>query len=196
MDKRYPLGSCELVLAQGDITLEATDAIVNAANGGLEGGGGVDGALHRAAGPALLAACREIKKSLPDGRLAPGLAVVTPGFQLAARHVIHCVGPVYDKDPSGAPRVLASCYTRALAVCRELGLSSVAFPAISTGIYGYPIPLAAEVSLRAVRDDLRRGQEGEAEAGAAGPGLSLVKMVLFDERSFTAFATAADRLLA
>jgi O-acetyl-ADP-ribose deacetylase (regulator of RNase III) len=194
MDKRYSLGSCELVLAQGDITREATDAIVNAANGGLEGGGGVDGALHRAAGPALLAACREIKKTLPDGRLAPGMAVVTPGFQLAARHVIHCVGPVYDKDPSGAPRVLASCYTRSLAVCRELGLSSVALPAISTGIYGYPIPLAAEVSVRAVRDDLRRGPEGEG--GAAVPGLSLVKIVLFDERAFTAFAAAAERLLA
>jgi O-acetyl-ADP-ribose deacetylase len=194
MEKRYPLGSSELVLAQGDIAVEATDAIVNAANGGLLGGGGVDGAIHRAAGPALLAACREIAKTLPEGRLAPGLAVVTPGFQLKARYVIHCVGPVYDTDPSGAPRVLASCYTRALAVCRELGLSSVAFPAISTGIYGYPIPLAAEVSLRAVRDDLCRGHENEGEA--RGPGLSLVKMVLFDAWAFSLFTAAADRLLA
>ncbi len=186
------------MLTQGDITREDTDAIANAANEGLLGGGGVDGAIHRAAGPALLAACRELKKALPDGRLAPGLAVVTPGFQLAARYVIHCVGPVYDKDPSGAPRVLASCYTRGLAICRELGLGSVAFPAISTGIYGYPIPLAAEVSLRAVRDDLRvRSYDGEADPFAAPePGLSLVKMVLFDERSFTAFSAAADRLLA
>jgi O-acetyl-ADP-ribose deacetylase (regulator of RNase III) len=183
MDNRYPLGSGELHLVQGDITREGTDAIANAANSGLLGGGGVDGAIHRAAGPELLAACRELKKTLPDGRLSPGMAVATPGFKLPARFVIHCVGPVYDRDPSGAPRVLASCYTRALALCRELGLGSIAFPAISTGIYGYPIPLAAEVSIRAVRDELR-----------AQP-LALVKMVLFDERAFVAFSAAAERLL-
>jgi O-acetyl-ADP-ribose deacetylase (regulator of RNase III) len=185
-EKRYPLGSGELVLTYGDITEEATDAIANAANGGLLGGGGVDGAIHRAAGPELLAACRELKKTLPDGHLAPGLAVATPGFKLRARCVIHCVGPVYDQDPSNAPRILASCYVRALALCRELGLRSVAFPAISTGIYGYPIPLAAEVSVRAVRDDLRAHQDAP---------VPLVKMVLFDDRAFTAVAGAADRFL-
>jgi O-acetyl-ADP-ribose deacetylase (regulator of RNase III) len=183
MDKRYPLGSGELHLVQGDITREGTDAIANAANSGLLGGGGVDGAIHRAAGPELLAACRELKKTLPDGCLSPGTAVATPGFRLAARYVIHCVGPVYDTDPSGAARVLASWSTRALAICRELGLRSIAFPAISTGIYGYPIPLAAEVSIRTVRDELR-----------VHP-LGLVKVVLFDERAFTAFGAAADRLL-
>jgi O-acetyl-ADP-ribose deacetylase len=186
MEKRYPVGPSELVLTHGDITLEATDAIANAANGGLLGGGGVDGAIHRAAGPELLAACRELKHTLPDGHLAAGLAVATPGFKLPARWVIHCVGPVYDQDPSNAPRVLASCYTRALALCRELGLRSIAFPAISTGIYGYPIPLAAEVSIRAVRDDLRAHDDAP---------LPLVKMVLFDERAFSAFAGAADRFL-
>ena len=187
MEKRYPLGPSELVLTHGDITREATDAIANAANGALLGGGGVDGAIHRAAGPELLAACRELKRTLPEGELAPGLAVATPGFRLAARWVIHCVGPVYDQDPSDAPRVLASCYTRALALCRDLGLASIAFPAISTGVYGYPIPLAAEVSVRAVSGDLR---------GRRDAPIPLVKMVLFDERSFTAFTASADRLLA
>jgi O-acetyl-ADP-ribose deacetylase (regulator of RNase III) len=183
--KRYPLGPGELVLTRGDITGEDTDAIANAANDELLGGGGVDGAIHRAAGPDLLAACRELKRTLPGGRLAPGLAVATPGFRLRAKYVIHCVGPVYDHDPSGAPRVLASCFTRALAICRELGLGSVAFPAISTGIYGYPIPLAADVSVRAIRDDLR-GREGAPR---------LIKLVLFEERAFEAFAAASDRLL-
>jgi O-acetyl-ADP-ribose deacetylase (regulator of RNase III) len=186
-DRRYPLAAGELILAQGDITQEETDAIANAANEGLLGGGGVDGAIHRAAGPGLLAACREVKKRLPGGRLAAGFAVATPGFLLRARHVIHCVGPVYEDDPSSAPRLLASCYARALGICRELGLSSVAFPAISTGIYGYPMPLAAEVSLRAIRDDVR--------AHASSP-VPLVKMVLFDDRAFSAFDAAAHRLLA
>jgi O-acetyl-ADP-ribose deacetylase (regulator of RNase III) len=184
-DRRYPLGEGEVVLTQGDITREDTDAIANAANEGLLGGGGVDGAIHRAAGPELLEACREVKKGLPQGRLAAGLAVVTPGFGLRARHVIHCVGPVYVRDPSRAPGILASCYVRALALCRELGLRSVAFPAISTGVYGYPIPLAADVSVRAIRDDLQ-GRPG---------GPPLVKLVLFDDRAFEAFAAAADRLL-
>ena len=184
-DQRYPLGPGELVLIQGDITREDTDAVANAANEGLLGGGGVDGALHRAAGPELLAACRELKKTLPGGCLSPGLAVVTPGFKLRARHVIHCVGPVYDHDPSGAPRILASCFARALAICRELDLRSIAFPAISTGVYGYPIPLAADVSVRAIRDDLR-AREG---------GPRLVKLVLFEARAFEAFVAAADRML-
>jgi O-acetyl-ADP-ribose deacetylase (regulator of RNase III) len=184
-DKRYPLGEGEVVLTVGDITREETDAIANAANEGLLGGGGVDGAIHRAAGPDLLAACREMMKGLPEGKLAPGAAVVTPGFALRARHVIHCVGPVYVRDPTRAPRILASCYVRALGLCRELGFRSVAFPAISTGIYGYPIPLAADVSVRAIRDDL--------QSRPGGP--PLVKLVLFDDRAFEAFAAAADRWL-
>jgi O-acetyl-ADP-ribose deacetylase (regulator of RNase III) len=186
MDKRYTLDATELVLTLGDITQQDTDAIANAANEGLLGGGGVDGAIHKAAGPELLAACRELKKALPDGRLAPGLAIATPGFRLQARHVIHCVGPIYERDRSDAPRVLASCYTRALAICRELGATSVALPAISTGIYGYPIPLAADVSIRAVRDDVRIHTTST---------LTLIRIVLFEERAFTAFAAAADRFL-
>jgi O-acetyl-ADP-ribose deacetylase (regulator of RNase III) len=186
-ERRYALAASGLVLTLGDITKETTDAIANAANESLLGGGGVDGAIHRAAGPELLASCRELKKRLPGGRLAPGLAVATPGFRLAARHVIHCVGPIYDDDPSVAPRLLASCYTRALAICRELRLASVAFPAISTGVYGYPMPLAAEVSVRTLRDDARVHE--------AVP-VPLVKVVLFDDRAYTTFEGAADRLLA
>jgi O-acetyl-ADP-ribose deacetylase (regulator of RNase III) len=187
MQKRYTLDATELVLSLGDITQEDTDAIANAANEGLLGGGGVDGAIHRAAGPELLAACRELKKALPDGRLAAGLAIATPGFRLRARHVIHCVGPVYEHDRADAPRVLTSCFVRALAICRELGVASVALPAISTGIYGYPIPLAADVSVRAIRDDVR--------AHPRSPP-TLIRMVLFEERAFAAFGAAADRLLA
>jgi O-acetyl-ADP-ribose deacetylase (regulator of RNase III) len=185
MEQRYPFGSSELVLTQGDITRESTDAIANAANRWLLGGGGVDGAIHRAAGPELLAACRKVKESLPEGLLATGGAVATPAFRLGARYVIHCVGPVYDDDRAAAPRLLASCYTRALAICRELGLESIAFPAISTGVYGYPLAEAARVSLRAIREEV-----GTATHGAP----RLVKMVLFDARSFEAFSGAAAGL--
>src|SRR5690242_14475736 len=140
---------------QGDITKLDVDVIVNAANESLLGGGGVDGAIHRAAGPELLQACREVKKTLPNGTLPPGGAVITPAFRLPARHVIHCVGPVYRQEGARAPALLARCYTEALRLCREHGLTSLAFPAIGTGVYGYPLDDAARVSLTAVRDDLR-----------------------------------------
>jgi O-acetyl-ADP-ribose deacetylase (regulator of RNase III) len=187
METSYALASSTLVVTLGDITQESTDAIVNAANETLLGGGGVDGAIHRVAGPELLAACREAKEHLTGGRLAPGLAVATPGFRLRARHVIHCVGPVYEQDRSDAPRVLASCHTRAMALCRDLDLASVAFPAISTGVYGYPVPLAAEVAVRTLRDDAR---------GHEHAPVPLVRVVLFDPRAFDAFAFAAEKLLA
>jgi O-acetyl-ADP-ribose deacetylase len=177
------VGPCEISLVEGDITAQDVDAIANAANAALLGGGGVDGAIHRAAGSELLAACREVKKSLPGGLLRTGGAVITPGFRLRARHVIHCVGPIYDIEGARAPGLLASCYTEALRLCREHGLSSIAFPAISTGIYGYPLDEAARVSLSAVRDDL--------EAHGAP---RIVKMVLFGERALSAFARAADEV--
>jgi O-acetyl-ADP-ribose deacetylase (regulator of RNase III) len=183
MEQRFAVGPCEVSLVEGDITKEKVDAIANAANGGLLGGGGVDGAIHRAAGPELLAACREVKQTLPGGVLATGGAVLTPGFRLPARHVIHCVGPVYDREGARAPALLARCYTEALRLCREHVLSSIAFPAISTGIYGYPLDEAARVSLTAVRDDLR-----------AHGAPRTVKMVLFGVIAMDAFARNAALL--
>src|SRR5262249_6500388 len=118
MEKRTPIGKGELVLTVGDITRESTDAIANAANALLGGGGAVDGATHRAAGPELLTACQQIRKTLPGGRLATGGAVATPGFKLRARHVIHCVGPIYDDDRAGAADKLGACFTNALRICR------------------------------------------------------------------------------
>ena len=162
-------------LARGDITGEDVDAIVNAANRGLLGGGGVDGAIHRAGGPEILAACREIRRtSLPDG-LPTGSAVATTGGSLAARWVIHTVGPVYSASPQDR-RLLASCHTESLRVADELGARSVAFPAISTGVYGYPLEEAAPVAIEAIR--------------GASTRVELVRFVLFDDEAFGAFERA------
>jgi O-acetyl-ADP-ribose deacetylase (regulator of RNase III) len=136
-------------LLEGDITRQDVDAIVNAANRSLLGGGGVDGAIHRRGGPTIVEECRRIRaERYPDG-LPTGQAVATGAGALVARHVIHVVGPVYGRDPDAA-RLLASCHTQALRVADGLGVKSIAFPAISTGAYGYPIDEAADVALRAV----------------------------------------------
>jgi len=162
-------------LVQGDITRQDTDAIVNAANASLLGGGGVDGAIHRAGGPAILDECRRIRaERFPDG-LPTGQAVATTAGRLAARWVIHTVGPVYRRgeDRSG---LLASCHTSCLRVADELGARVVAFPAISTGIYGYPLDEAAPVAVGAV-----------AEAATA---VDEVRFVLFDPTAYDAFERA------
>ncbi len=138
--------SIRLEIAAGDITTLAVDAIVNAANSSLLGGGGVDGAIHRAAGPALLDACRLL------GGCETGAAKVTEGFGLRARWVIHAVGPVWEGGDWGEPELLAACYRNSLALADEVGARSVAFPAISTGVYGYPIEPAAQIAVGTVRN--------------------------------------------
>jgi O-acetyl-ADP-ribose deacetylase (regulator of RNase III) len=162
-------------LERGDITQQSVDAIVNAANSGLMGGGGVDGAIHRRGGPEILDECRKIRADrLPDG-LPTGAAVATGAGRLPANWVIHTVGPVYSKsqDRSG---LLASCHTESLRVADEIGARSVAFPAISTGVYEYPLEEAAEVAVAAVRE--------------ADTAVEEVIFVLFDEAAFEAFARA------
>jgi O-acetyl-ADP-ribose deacetylase (regulator of RNase III) len=170
----------ELEAVRGDITRQDVDAIVNAANSSLLGGGGVDGAIHRAAGPELLAACRRIRaERLPDG-LPAGDAVATPGFRLAARHVIHTVGPVWSASDDRTP-VLASAYRRSVEAAAALGIRSVAFPAVSAGVYGWPVDDAARVAVASVR---------EAIADGAADGIELVRFVLFSDAVLAAFSAA------
>ncbi len=152
---------------RGDITEEAVDAIVNAANERLLGGGGVDGAIHRAAGPELLAACREL------GSCRTGEARATPGFRLAARWVIHAVGPSWRGGGQGEAELLAGCYRHSLTLAAELGAVSIAFPAISTGVYGFPAAAAARIAVNTVRS-------------AAGP-VDLVRLVAFDEATLNRY---------
>jgi O-acetyl-ADP-ribose deacetylase len=152
-----------LEAVRGDITAETVDAIVNAANTSLLGGGGVDGAIHRAAGPELLEACR------PLGGCPTGDAKATPGFRLPARWVIHTVGPVWRGGGAGEADLLASCYRRSLEVADELGARSVAFPAISTGVYGYPAEEAADIAVATLR--------------STPTSVELVRLVAFDDRT-------------
>ncbi|MET9391018.1 O-acetyl-ADP-ribose deacetylase [Streptomyces sp. NPDC006624] len=160
-------------LAQGDITRERADAIVNAANSSLLGGGGVDGAIHRRGGPAILDACRTLRASRFGKGLPTGRAVATTAGDLDARWVIHTVGPVYSatEDRSG---LLASCYRESLRVADELGARTVAFPAISTGVYGWPMDDGARIAVETVR--------------AADTAVEKVRFVLFDRQAYEVFA--------
>lgn len=150
------MGAC-IEVVQADITTLDVDAIVNAANERLLGGSGVDGAIHRAAGPALLAACRELPEVRPGVRCPTGGARVTPAFRLRARFVIHAVGPVWRGGSHGEPELLANCYRSALALAAEHGVENIAFPAISCGVYAYPLALAVPLAVREVRDWLEMG---------------------------------------
>jgi O-acetyl-ADP-ribose deacetylase (regulator of RNase III) len=172
------IGKTRLELLQGDITEQDTDAIVNAANRTLLGGGGVDGAIHRAAGPELLAECRTL------GECETGDAKITKGYRLKARQVIHTVGPVYRGEGEKAPALLASCYRRSLEVAGANRLKSIAFPSISTGAYGYPLEEAAAVALKTVIDFLRA--PGEIE---------LLRFVLFGSEAYQAYEEALKRLM-
>jgi len=145
-----------LAVVTADITTLAVDAIVNAANETLLGGGGVDGAIHHAAGPALLAACRALPQVAPGVRCPTGEARITPGFDLPARHVIHTVGPVWHGGNRGEAALLANCHRNALRLAREHGLQRIAFPAISCGVFGYTAPLAAAVTMATLREELLR----------------------------------------
>lgn len=136
---------------QGDITALAVDAIVNAANQALAGGGGVDGAIHRAAGPELSAACKAIPMVRPFVRCPTGEARITPGFRLPARWIVHTVGPVWEGGCAGEPELLASCHRESLRLAIEHDVRSIAFPAISCGVFGYPPDLAADVAVRTLR---------------------------------------------
>ncbi len=153
----------------GDITAEAVDVVVNAANSSLLGGGGVDGAIHRAAGPKLVEACRAL------GGCPTGEAKATPGYGLPARWVIHTVGPVWRGGGAGEADLLGSCYRRSLEVADELGARSVAFPAISTGIYGYPADAAARVAVDAIR------------SASPSTSVELVRLVAFDDRTLALY---------
>ena len=167
------INNATLELVQGDITQQAIDAIVNAANPTLLGGGGVDGAIHRGAGPELLEECRTL------GGCETGDAKITKGYNLKAKHVIHTVGPVYRRAGKQAPDLLASAYRRSLEVASENGLKSVAFPSMSTGAYGYPLDEAAPIALKTVADFLKAPPESE-----------LVRFVLFDGNTLKAYEEA------
>jgi O-acetyl-ADP-ribose deacetylase len=165
----------------GNIVEETTDAIVNAANSSLLGGGGVDGAIHRAGGPAILAECRQIVSKI--GSLSAGNAVITTGGRLAARHVIHTVGPIYRGGDSGEAEKLASCHRESIRLAEDHKLTSLCFPAISTGAYGYPVAKAAPIAISAA-----------LEALASTKHLALIRFVLFDISTVRAYENAARKL--
>ena len=171
-------------LKRGDITREATDAIVNAANSSLMGGGGVDGAIHRAGGPQILEECKQIRKQ--KGHLPTGEAVITTAGNMKAHFVIHTVGPVWHGGNSGEPNLLTSAYRESLKLAVENNLKSISFPSISTGIYGYPVGEAAEVALRTVVDFLQ-GQDTTLEE---------VVFVLYDTGTYSAYEKALSKLCA
>ncbi len=171
------VGKAVLELLQGDITAQDTDAIVNAANRTLLGGGGVDGAIHRAAGPQLLEECRTL------GGCETGDAKITKGYRLRAKHVIHTVGPIYYSAGKKAPELLASCYRRSLEVACSHKLKSIAFPSISTGAYGYPLQEAAPVALKTVRDYLQDHSD-----------IQRVRFVLFGQDAYQAYEKALKDL--
>ncbi|MCI0477039.1 MAG: O-acetyl-ADP-ribose deacetylase [Anaerolineales bacterium] len=172
------INEATLELVQGDITKQDVDAIVNAANTSLLGGGGVDGAIHRAAGPELLAECRTLNGCETGG------AKITRGYKLSARHVIHAVGPVYDDGKQGEPALLANAYRTCLELASQNECASIAFPAISTGVYGYPMEDAARVAFRVIIEYLEQHSE-----------IKLVRYVLYDARALAVHERVLEQVL-
>lgn len=180
---RYRIqGNAALELLLGDITQQDTDAIVNAANSGLLGGGGVDGAIHRAAGPTLLAECRKIREH--HGPLPPGKAVATSAGNLKAQFVIHTVGPIWRGGGENEDAVLESCYRSSLQEAHRLSCCSISFPSVSTGAYGYPVEAAAQIALRAVIEEMPNASS-----------VRLARFLLFDSRTRDAYVGAARELV-
>lgn len=178
---RFQIKGAALELVEGDITDQDTEAIVNAANGSLLGGGGVDGAIHRAGGPEILAQCRKL------GGCETGDAKITTGGRLKAKYVIHAVGPIYSREGTErAAELLRSAYLRSLEVAAEHGVRTVAFPAISTGAYGYPIDEAATIALQTVIDYLSAQEE---------EGIRLVRLVLFGRQAYQVFRRTLSELV-
>ena len=179
--RTWTIDSSTLTLVQGDITQARTDAVVNAANPQLRGGGGVDGAIHKAAGPELLKAGQEIVQT--TGSVMPGRAVITPGFNLAARHVIHAVGPIWSGGDYNEDKILRSAYQTSLDLAENEGLAAIAFPAISCGAYGFPVDRAAPLALKVLKQGLERGQ------------VERIEVYLFSEEDFRIWSDHAERLL-
>lgn len=182
MSTELTINQTRLSLVQGDITRQATDAIVNAANSGLMGGGGVDGAIHRAGGPAIMEECRKIREKI--GRLPAGKAVITTGGRLKAKYVIHTVGPVWHGGDKGESELLASAYRESLKLAAEKGLRSISFPAISTGAYGYPVEPAARIALETAIDFASQNRS-----------LEEVSFVLFDSYSYKIYEDILRELM-
>ncbi len=177
MSAKTTIGKSTIEVVQGDITLQDTEAIGNAANSALAGGGGVDGAIHRAGGPSIMAELKSKYKGCPTGS-----AVITGGGNLKAKYVIHAVGPRYSGSPKDAA-LLAGAYRESLELCSQHNLSSIAFPSISTGVYGYPVEEASRVALNTVADYLEKRQD-----------IKLIRFVLFDANTYRVYEEALKKL--
>jgi len=184
MEKEFRVGKAKIVLIEGDITKMKTDAIVNAANSSLMGGGGVDGAIHRRGGPRILEECRRIRATEWTNGLPTGKAVITSGGNLNAKRVIHTVGPVWHGGTHGEPELLADAYRNSLKLAVSEGLRTVAFPSISTGAYGYPIQKACQAALATVKDFLEKESR-----------LDRVVFVLFSRQDYEVYEVTASNLL-
>jgi O-acetyl-ADP-ribose deacetylase (regulator of RNase III) len=180
--REVTIGQTRLTITQGDITRQTTEAIVNAANSGLMGGGGVDGAIHRAGGPAILVKCKQIVAE--QGRLPTGQAVITTGGKLKAKYVIHTVGPVWRGGGEGEAALLESAYRQSLKLAAEHELTSISFPSISTGAYSYPLAEATQIALKATASFLRETKTTLQE----------VVFVLFDSRTYQTYAAALEKI--